>query len=318
MTLRRLHLQMVEAVLVGDGLGRVAELAAHAAGAPVAIVVPRRGVAVGSPDHLVRPRLAELRRYAGERHLAPPAGLAAQAPIATGDDVLGLVGLFDAGGAGVSVEASAFLRLAAMASLTEVAVREGDHEHEHELRHRARRLGCDLSRGAAVVCAPGDRDGVAAAVADVDGALVLRLGRRVVALLPGASEATAGVVAARLTGAGVSAPCRDESGLERALQEAELRLEAGPEGLKALHERTIAPLARHDELYGGELVATLAAFLGQGADERATATTLGTHRHTVVYRLDRVAELSGLDPRSGPERERLALGLRANHVVSLR
>src|SRR2546430_17578949 len=41
--LRDVHLQMVDAVLAGDGLGRVAELAAEAAGGPVAIIVPRIG-----------------------------------------------------------------------------------------------------------------------------------------------------------------------------------------------------------------------------------------------------------------------------------
>ncbi len=43
--LRDLHLQMVDAVLAGDGLERVAGLAADAAGGPVAIVVPRLGAA---------------------------------------------------------------------------------------------------------------------------------------------------------------------------------------------------------------------------------------------------------------------------------
>ena len=39
--LRAVHLEMVDAVLGGDGLSRVAALAANAAGAPVAIVIPR-------------------------------------------------------------------------------------------------------------------------------------------------------------------------------------------------------------------------------------------------------------------------------------
>src|SRR3954470_6720089 len=49
--LRAVHLRMVDAVLGGDGLGRVAELAAEAAGGTVAVVVPRlgaAGVAAGS------------------------------------------------------------------------------------------------------------------------------------------------------------------------------------------------------------------------------------------------------------------------------
>ena len=41
--LREVHLAMLDAVLGGDGLTRVAALAADAVGAPVAIVLPRLG-----------------------------------------------------------------------------------------------------------------------------------------------------------------------------------------------------------------------------------------------------------------------------------
>ena len=40
---RGAHLEMVGAVLAGDGLERVAEIASAHAGAPVAVVVPRLG-----------------------------------------------------------------------------------------------------------------------------------------------------------------------------------------------------------------------------------------------------------------------------------
>ena len=43
--LRAVHLEMMDAVLGGDGLERVAQLAADAAGAGVAIVVAPRGAA---------------------------------------------------------------------------------------------------------------------------------------------------------------------------------------------------------------------------------------------------------------------------------
>src|SRR3954467_3204962 len=48
--LRAVHLQMMDAVLGGEGLARVAELAAEAAGGPVAVVVPRLGVGAPAPD----------------------------------------------------------------------------------------------------------------------------------------------------------------------------------------------------------------------------------------------------------------------------
>src|SRR5436305_7140907 len=72
--LRDVHLQMVDAVLAGDGLARVAELAAEAAGGPVAIIVPRIGVAAGAA---VRGATAEslpaLKRYVSDRVRDRPA-----------------------------------------------------------------------------------------------------------------------------------------------------------------------------------------------------------------------------------------------------
>ena len=110
--LRAVHLSMVEAVLGGEGLGRVAELASEAAGGPVAIVVPRLGVAVAAPAASpAAAALPALRRYAADRvkdrPVEVPGALVAEAPIATGDDVVGIVALVagsapaGAGGRGV-------------------------------------------------------------------------------------------------------------------------------------------------------------------------------------------------------------------------
>src|SRR6478609_572412 len=80
--LRFLHLEMVEAVLGGEGLGRVAELTASAAGAPVAIVVPRCDVAVAAPGPVKR--LDGLRRYVvdklRDRPVRVPDGLVFEVP----------------------------------------------------------------------------------------------------------------------------------------------------------------------------------------------------------------------------------------------
>ncbi|MGH2917106.1 MAG: hypothetical protein ACRDLS_00695, partial [Solirubrobacteraceae bacterium] len=65
--LRGLHLRMVDAVLSGDGLERVAELASEAVGAPVAIIVPRLGAAVIAPPGTpAADRLPELRRHVAD------------------------------------------------------------------------------------------------------------------------------------------------------------------------------------------------------------------------------------------------------------
>jgi len=67
--LRSVHLKMVDAVLGGDGLQQVAALAAEAAGAPVAIVVPRldAAVAAGREAGVREPTLEEVRRYVADR-----------------------------------------------------------------------------------------------------------------------------------------------------------------------------------------------------------------------------------------------------------
>jgi DNA-binding PucR family transcriptional regulator len=50
----------------------------------------------------------------------------------------------------------------------------------------------------------------------------------------------------------------------------------------------------------------------------ATASAIYAHRHTVSYRLERVRELTGLDPTSSEDRERLGLGLKAYRIIAAR
>jgi hypothetical protein len=175
--LRVIHLQMVEAVLAGDGLDQVAGLAADAARAPVAIVIPRlgAGVLIGATEKRTPALLETLTRYVADRVKDRPAqvpeGLVLEVPIASGDEVVGAVVMLDGPDAAVD-EAAEYLHLAAVASLTEVAIEEAKEEVEQNLRgsfledlrsrpdlepreivRRAARLGCDLSRGAVVLCA---------------------------------------------------------------------------------------------------------------------------------------------------------------------
>src|SRR6476469_6621443 len=95
--LRGVHLRMVDAVLGGDGLQQVAALAAEAAGAPVAIVVPRldAAVAAGGEAGVRDGVLEDGRRYrpgrVRDRPSPVPEALAAEAPIQSGDDVVGAV-----------------------------------------------------------------------------------------------------------------------------------------------------------------------------------------------------------------------------------
>ena len=383
--LRAVHLEMMDAVLGGDGLGRVAQLAADAGGATVAIVVPRLGAAVcsrGGPADL-----AALRRYVGERSRERPAqvprGVLAEVPIASGDEAIGAVLMLGAAGAQVAPEATDFLHLAAVASLTEVAVEEAKDEVEQNLRgsfleelrakageldasevlRRAARLGCDISRGAVALCAQLTTDRPRHVVATIAGEHAGALAQhmelpgdvpRVYALLPageGATpEATLGAarrLATRLQRhgtVGVSSFYSDPAELGRAIQEAELVLDvlrrsevpiaedigtgtyrllfrvlaSHPEEVRSFFEDTVAPIVAYDDQYATDLVGTLEAYLDQNCNMNATAAAIYAHRHTVAYRLERVKELSGLDPMQSEDRERLGLGLKAYRIIAPR
>src|SRR4051812_5697339 len=134
--LRTVHLAMVEAVLSGDGLGRVAELAAHEARAPVAIVVPRLDIAAAHPPESGA-ELATVAGYVAEkargRPVTVPASVALEVPIVSGDEHLGAVLLLEAG-YGPRPEAAEFLHLAAVASLTEAAIVGAREEVEANVR----------------------------------------------------------------------------------------------------------------------------------------------------------------------------------------
>ena len=388
--LRGLHLRMVDAVLTGDGLERVAELAAEAVGGTVAIVVPRLGCAVMAPPGSMTERLPELRRYVGDcvadRLSHPPRGVAIEIPIASGDEMVGCVLLLD-GATAPGDEAAEYLHLAAVASLTEVAVEEARDEVEQNLRgsfledlragavvapdelvRRAARLGCDLSRGAVALCAELHTDRPRHVVAtigeDVPGTLAQHMGPlsgggsqsgRVYALLPAiaganAAEATlaaAAHLAARLRRhgtVGLSSFYSEPGDLGRAVQEAELVLDvltvsgqpiaedinqgtyrllfrvlaSHPEEVRSFYEDTVAPVVRYDDQYCTDLIGTLEAYLTANCHMGATAATIHAHRHTVAYRLERVGELTGLDPMQSEDRERLGLGLKAYRIIAPR
>jgi sugar diacid utilization regulator len=389
--LRSVHLKMVDAVLGGDGLQQVAALAAEAAGAPVAIVVPRldAAVAAGGGDGAVRENtLEEIRRYVSDRVRDRPSqvpeALAAEAPIQSGDDVVGAVVLLrdaTAGAGEPTAEAGDFLHLAAVACLTEVAVEEAKEEVEQNLRgsfledlrsrpdleprevvRRAARLGCDLARGAVVLCAELTTDRprhvIATITGDEPGALAEHLDGRVYAILPGTggddapdtTTARGRALATRLRRhgtVGVSSFYSDPAELPRAIQEAELVLDvlkqgegggwdgvqdigtgtyrllfrvlaSHPEEVRSFYEDTVAPIVRYDDQYRTDLVGTLEAYLEQNCNMNATASAIYAHRHTVAYRLERVKELTGLDPMLSEDRERLGLGLKAYRIIAPR
>jgi PucR family transcriptional regulator, purine catabolism regulatory protein len=95
-------------------------------------------------------------------------------------------------------------------------------------------------------------------------------------------------------------------------------LASHPDEVMRFYEDTVAPIVDYDERYGTDLVGTLEAYLAHNCNMNATAAGIYAHRHTVAYRLDRVRELTQLDPNFSEGRERLGLGLKAYRLLSPR
>ena len=73
---------------------------------------------------------------------------------------------------------------------------------------------------------------------------------------------------------------------------------------------------RHDREYATDLVSTLETYLAGECNVREAAHALHVQPHTINYRLERMRELSGLDPTDAQDRDRLALGLKAYRITA--
>lgn len=66
-----------------------------------------------------------------------------------------------------------------------------------------------------------------------------------------------------------------------------------PAEARALVDRTLGALIEYDQSSGAELLRSLAAFLACRRSWQRTARRLSVHRQTVVYRMDRVQQITG-------------------------
>jgi purine catabolism regulator len=78
-------------------------------------------------------------------------------------------------------------------------------------------------------------------------------------------------------------------------------------GASTFIERTLGPLMKHDKRENAFLVDTLRKYLQNGSRPGPAARELYIHRHTLTYRLGRIQEITGRDPRNG--QDLLAFGL---------
>ena len=260
--MRDLHEQMLAAVMDGDGLGGIAELASHEVGGPVAIVLPDHGLQAIWPDGEIAPLSDWTALAIAGRNGSLPDGIDLAVPVAAAGREIGRVIALgeadEASGAARLVDREEVLRLAALTALTELAVVEARDQLAEELRgslieemragaisgeeiiRRGQRLGADLSAGVVALAAEasgGKPRYMAAIISSVaGGAIAEPLGDRVFALLPttdaeggpDAATARAREIVRRLRPHGPAAASSfhsDAADSGRALEEAELMLD---------------------------------------------------------------------------------------------
>ncbi|MCO5197709.1 MAG: helix-turn-helix domain-containing protein [Anaerolineae bacterium] len=85
------------------------------------------------------------------------------------------------------------------------------------------------------------------------------------------------------------------------------------DGIPAVHtftDRVIGPLVEYDRRHRSNLVNTIAAYFGHHGNVSQTAEALFIHRNTLLYRLDRIQELTGHDLDQADMRLALHLALK--------
>ncbi|MFZ0548214.1 MAG: helix-turn-helix domain-containing protein [Candidatus Promineifilaceae bacterium] len=80
--------------------------------------------------------------------------------------------------------------------------------------------------------------------------------------------------------------------------------------LQQFCQRLIGPLAHYDEQHHSELVHTITAYFDHHANISQTAEALFIHRNTLLYRLERIQELTGQDLNEADTRLALHLALK--------
>jgi purine catabolism regulator len=154
-----------------------------------------------------------------------------------------------------------------------------------------------------------------------------------------ASRTPSGVV-----GAGISHPVESLSGLREAYREAkdaisianelgdrdkttfygDLKLfqlllalkERNLDQLKRFYQDTLNNLVEHDDRKQGDLIRTLNGFFEANGNLAKAATDLDVHRNTLVYRLERIAELTNMNLDDPDNRLILHLALKIQRVLA--
>lgn len=90
---------------------------------------------------------------------------------------------------------------------------------------------------------------------------------------------------------------------------------ASPHAQRILRE-TLQPLLEYDRAHHSELLPTLRAYVDSNGNLTRSAAVLSVHANTVVYRLRRVAALTGRDPSVTRDLQIIFLALTLEELTS--
>lgn len=82
------------------------------------------------------------------------------------------------------------------------------------------------------------------------------------------------------------------------------------------YRETLSKLVAYDRKQDGELLRTLEEYFNHLGNLRATSQALHVHRNTLLYRLERIKQISNMDVNDSEEHFALWLALRAHRVLS--
>ncbi len=82
--------------------------------------------------------------------------------------------------------------------------------------------------------------------------------------------------------------------------------------MRRFYLETLGPLVEHDDRKQGDLIRTLSGFFEANGNLAKAATDLNVHRNTLVYRLERIGELTGLNLDDPENRLILHLSLKSS------
>lgn len=86
--------------------------------------------------------------------------------------------------------------------------------------------------------------------------------------------------------------------------------------MRGFYDETLGPLIEHDNRKQSDLVRTLNGFFAANGNLAKAAQDLDVHRNTLVYRLDRISELTNLDLNDADNRLILHLALKIQRVLA--